>query len=232
MNDSKSRDTTAMVRFVRRRFRELANPADAGPMQAYMKTEMPFYGIKKPARVVVYRELRDRFVIDSAKQYAHAIEAFWSLPHREERYTALHIAMQHEQFIAMARLPLYKRLIVEGAWWDLVDDVAIRLTGRLWSDHRARVSGIMDRWIDDGNMWLRRAAIIGQVKHRERTDEDRLFSYCARRAEEREFFIRKAIGWALREHARIQPGAVRRFVKRHRGRLSPLSLREAMKHIA
>ena len=80
-------------------------------------------------------------------------------------------------------------------------------------------------------MWLRRAAIIGQIKHKAETDEDRLFDYCLRRAGEKEFFIRKAIGWALRSHASTNPKAVKSFLSKHRDRLSPLSVREGGKHL-
>jgi 3-methyladenine DNA glycosylase AlkD len=127
-------------------------------------------------------------------------------------------------------------MIVEGAWWDFVDDLAIRLTGVVWLNNRATITPIMDKWIElpgagDKNMWLRRAAIIGQIKHKERTDEDRLFEYCLRRSHEKEFFIRKAIGWALREHAYTNPRGVKSFLLKHHAKLSPLSFREAGKHL-
>jgi 3-methyladenine DNA glycosylase AlkD len=90
---------------------------------------------------------------------------------------------------------------------------------------------VVDTWIDSDDMWLRRTAIICQVGAKERTDADRLFRFCARRASEQEFFIRKAIGWALRQHARVDPESVARFVIEHRDELSGLSFREATKHI-
>jgi 3-methyladenine DNA glycosylase AlkD len=128
-------------------------------------------------------------------------------------------------------LALYRRLIVEGAWWDLVDEVATHLIRQLVLDHPSATWPEIDRWIDDETMWLRRAAIICQVGAKDRTDAPRLFEFCRRRSHEREFFIRKAIGWALREYAKTSPEAVAAFVTRHEEELSPLSRREALKHI-
>ena len=96
---------------------------------------------------------------------------------------------------------------------------------------RKEVRPILDDWIEHRDLWLRRTAIIAQIKHKEQTDEPRLFDYCRRRAFEKEFFIRKAIGWALREHAKTRPRAVARFLKSHRDELSGLSYREAAKHL-
>ena len=220
-----------MVKFVRTQLRALADPAKAKPMAAYMKTDMPFYGVQKPDRVPIQRELFTRFPLKTRAQYAAAIEALWSQPHREEKYCAIHLATQYPQFITMASLPLYRRLIVEGAWWDFVDDIAIRLVGPLVLDHREAAGPKMDRWIDDSNMWIRRSALICHISHKSRTDERQLFGHCLRRAHEKEFFIRKAIGWTLREYAKTAPKSVRRFVRAHRAELSPLSIREAAKHL-
>jgi 3-methyladenine DNA glycosylase AlkD len=223
-----------IVQFVQRRFRTSADPHKAKPMAAYMKTDMPFYGILKPDRVRVLRELKKQFPLETRSQYQSAVLALWNLPHREEKYAATWIAHSWPPFIVPASMPLYRRLIVEGAWWDFVDDVAIRMTGIVWLNHREALSRVMDKWIDapgDRNMWLRRAAIIGQIKHKDQTDEDRLFDYCRRRAHEKEFFIRKGIGWALRQHAYTNPGTVRAFLHKHQASLSPLSLREAGKHL-
>lgn len=200
-------------------------------MAAYMKTDMPFYGIQKPGRMLVLRELKSRFPIEIRSQYQSAVLALWEQPHREEKYAAIHLAQAWPRFIVPASLPLYRRLIVEGAWWDFVDDLAIRLAGIVWLNHRETASVVMDSWIDHDCMWLRRAAIIGQIKHKKQTDEDRLFDYCLRRAHEKELFIRKGIGWALREHAYTNPRKVKAFLRKHRDKLSPLSMREAGKHL-
>ena len=157
--------------------------------------------------------------------------ALWRLPHREEKYLALGVARHFHEFVVPEELPLYRGLIVEGAWWDLVDEVATHLICDLVVGHPEAVWPTVDTWIDDDDMWLRRTAIICQVGAKEDTDAARLFRFCEARAFETEFFIRKAIGWALRQHARVDPDAVARFVIEHRDQLSGLSYREATKHI-
>ncbi len=155
----------------------------------------------------------------------------WSQPHREEKYLAIGLARAHRDYQTIGSMPLYRRLVVEGAWWDLVDDVAVQLVGAVWLRDRARTTPIMRRWIDDDDRWLRRSAILGQIKHKTDTDEDLLFEFCLARAHEEDFFIRKAIGWALREYAKTAPVAVRAFVDAHRKAWSGLTYREATKHL-
>jgi len=200
-------------------------------MAAYMKTEMPFYGVKRPARTPVFKAMVERFPIESAVAYERAVLALWSQPHREEKYMAIRLARHYRRFIELPRLPLYRRLIVEGAWWDFVDEVAAHLVGELLLRHRGEVGPVMDLWVGDDDMWVRRSAILSQLRHGEETDEERLFAYCLRCAEERAFFIRKAIGWSLRQYARVAPDAVLRFVRENDDVLSGLSKREALKHL-
>jgi 3-methyladenine DNA glycosylase AlkD len=200
-------------------------------MAAYMRTDMPFYGVQKAGRVPILRHLLHEFPPADRAGYEALVLDLWGLSHREEKYLALGVARGFGDFITPASLPLYRRLIVEGAWWDLVDEVATHLIGDLVLGHPSQIWPVIDTWIESEDIWLRRTALICQVGAKERTDADRLFRYCAARAFEKEFFIRKAIGWALRQHARVDPESVARFVTEHRDRLSGLSYREATKHI-
>jgi 3-methyladenine DNA glycosylase AlkD len=220
-----------LARFVRDELRKRADPAKAVQMAAYMKTDMPFYGVQKPDREPVLRAMHVHFVPHSFAEYESGIAALWQLPHREEKYAAIEFAMRHRRHIIPEALPLYERLIREGAWWDLVDPVAASLAGCLLLQHRARVEAALDAWIEDDDMWVRRAALLAHLKHKGQTDERRLFAQCLSLAGEKEFFIRKAIGWALREYAKTAPEAVDAFLHAHRDTLSPLSLREASKHL-
>ena len=219
------------VAFVQAELAAAANPEKAGPMAAYMKTDDPFYGVQKQARTAIFKEMGRRFPIDDGEEYEEAVQELWALPHREEKYLALAVATGFRRFITFERIDLYRRLIVEGAWWDFVDEIAGRAVGIVWLDDRSRTTPLMRSWIDDPDMWLRRTAIIGQLKHKDETDRDLLFDFCLRRADETEFFIRKAIGWALREYAKTAPDAVRRFTDAYRDHLSGLSYREATKHL-
>jgi len=200
-------------------------------MQAYMKTEMPFYGIHKPFRVPVYREIKSRFPIRTLKQYREATLTLWNLPHREEKYAAIHLAGAWPEFITASNVPTYRRLIVNGAWWDLVDGIAIDLVGGAYQKNRNTLNPKIDQWIDHQNLWLRRTAIICQIKHKNETDETRLFDFCLRRAHEKQFFMRKAIGWALRAHSYTNPKAVQKFLRTHEEKLAGLSIREGAKQL-
>ena len=218
-------------RFVSAELTAAANPEKAVGMQGYMKTEMPFYGVQKPGRTEILQRLVKSFSPADRQQYEDLVLGLWDLPHREEKYLAIAFARQFADFVTTESLPLYRRLIVEGAWWDFVDEVAVKLIGRLVLDDPAGAWPVVETWIDDEVMWLRRAAIICQIGAKENTDLERLLRFCSERASEKEFFIRKAIGWALREHAKTDPEAVAAFATGNRDRLSTLSYREATKHI-
>jgi 3-methyladenine DNA glycosylase AlkD len=217
--------------FVQQALSRRADPDKATGMQAYMKTNMPFYGVQKAARVEILSELMDRFPVPDRESYEAMVLGLWDLPNREEKYLALGVARHLREHVTPLSLPLYRNLIVEGAWWDFVDEIATKLIRRLVVEHPAQTWPMVDLWIDDEDMWLRRSAILCQIGAKQDTDTARLFGFCERRAFEKEFFIRKAIGWALREHAKTDPEAVAAFVLANRERLSTLSYREATKHI-
>jgi len=224
-------DTNDFVDLAAARLKEAADPAKAAPMAAYMKTDAPFYGVQKAGRLSVERELVKQFPPESRADYRQAVVALWSQPHREERYLAIDYACAFPRYITVSSIPLYRRMIVEGAWWDFVDAIAIHLVGEVLLNQRDATTPKVAGWIDDPNLWLRRSSIIAQVGHKEATDTDLLFDACRRRMPETEFFIRKAIGWALRDYARTNPTAVRTFAVAHRSEMSGLSFREATKHL-
>ena len=219
------------VAFAQSQLAERANPEKADGMQAYMKTEMPFYGVQKPGRVEIVRELKKRFAPGDRDEYEMLVVALWELPHREEKYLAQAVATSYRQFITPESIRLYKRFIVEGAWWDFVDETATHMIRELILEYPEETWAIVDPWVDDEDMWLRRTAIICQIGAKERTDTGRLFAFCEKRMHETEFFIRKAIGWALREYAKTDARAVAEFAVKNRESLSSLSFREATKHI-
>lgn len=227
LSQSASFDPTALTEFVSSSLAELAEPSDAGTMARYMKTEMPFYGVKTKPRRAIYREAVKHFPVADRQEYEVAVLALWSLPHREEKYGAIEYAWGHEQHIIPESLPLYERLIVEGAWWDLVDGVAPYLVGPMLVQWPDRVRPVLDCWAAHDDVWLRRSAIIAQLRLKERTDTPLLLRYCKLRLADQEFWVRKGIGWALRTHAKIEPEAIRDFVVENKARLSKLSYQEA-----
>jgi 3-methyladenine DNA glycosylase AlkD len=221
-----------LARHVTAELKRLANPAKAPAMAAYMKTTQPFFGVPTPARIAMLKAMGDRFAPRDQKSYARSVLALWKLRHREERYCAITFARRYEAFITPASIPLYERMIREGAWWDFVDEIAANLVGAVYGNFRAQTRPIIERWIDDDDMWIRRTAILSHLRHKHQTDAAQLFEFCLKRANESEFFIRKAIGWALREYSKTDPRAVRAFLAKNRKRLSNLSYAEASKHLA
>jgi 3-methyladenine DNA glycosylase AlkD len=161
-------------------------------------------------------------------QLARIARSCWGRSEREWQYFACgylrrHIGVASANFLTTARA-----LIVTKQWWDTVDALATRTVGPLVQAYPS-LRTEMDRWTESDDFWLARAAILHQLLYRQETDRDRLFAYCLRRAPDTEFFIRKAIGWALREFSKTDERAVRSFVGKHRDDLSALSLREAFK---
>jgi 3-methyladenine DNA glycosylase AlkD len=224
-------DTAALTRFVTAELKKVAVAENIEPMQAYLKTDMPFFGVKRPDLRKVRSAAWKKFKPADRDEYEAAVRALWALPRREEKYVALEFAGRATKLIGAASMPLYEQLIREGAWWDLVDQVATQCVSVAYLKERDAIRPTIQRWIDDDDIWIRRAALLAQLKHKDETDEDELFDFCRRRAHEKEFWIRKAIGWVLRQHARTNPDAVRAFLDEMGDRLSGLSRREAAKHL-
>jgi 3-methyladenine DNA glycosylase AlkD len=221
-----------LARYVTAQLKRLADPSKAPAMAAYMKTARAFNGVPTPMRTAILEQMGDRFTPRDQKAYARNVIALWELPHREEQYCAIWFARRYEEFITPASMPLYERMIREGAWWDFVDEIAANLVGTVYENFRAPTRPVIERWIDDDDMWIRRTAILAHLKHKQDTDAAQLFKHCLKRAHEPEFFIRKAIGWALREYSKTDPRAVRAFLKKNSKQLSNLSYAEGSRHLA
>jgi 3-methyladenine DNA glycosylase AlkD len=222
-------DLEAAARLVTTELSARGRAEDVASMQKYMKTEMPFHGVMSRGQGEVFRLLRKDHSPSSMDEYRALVLELWELPRREEKHMAISVAEGFRRFISPECLPLYARLVREGAWWDFVDRVAIHCVGVALRSSRRVVGGTMKGWIEDECMWMRRSAILCQVGHRQDTDEEMLFDFCLRRCGEKEFFIRKAIGWALREYSYTSPDGVARFLVENRVSLSGLSFREGAK---
>lgn len=182
---------------LREEYLKYANPELAGAMQAYMRGQFPFLGIKTPER--------------------------------EFQYTALSLLDKFSRKAEASHITLLEELITTHSWWDTVDMLAGKLVGRLFARFPALIPDYTERWMSSGNIWLIRTAILFQLNYKQRTDADRLFDMIRRNVDSREFFINKAIGWALRQYAKTDEQAVIRFVEATP--LNPLSVREALKHV-
>ena len=229
-----SPEAAALVESLRLGLAAAADPVAAPGMRAYLKSTLPYRGVRAPAcRKIFTTELQAHPLPDRAA-WLSVIDTLWDqAAYREERYAALAVA-RHRRYSAHRTpdvLPLYRHLVVTGAWWDVVDDVATHLVGPLLLDHPAEVGPVVRAWATDEDRWLRRTAVICQVGAKERTDVGLLAHAVDANLDDRDFFLRKAIGWALRQHARTDREWVRSAVAERAGRLSPLSRREALKHL-
>ncbi len=222
-----------LVRELRGRLAAAADPTRAPAMQAYMKSELPYYGVPAPACRVIFREVLAAHPLTDRAAWRATVHALWDdASHREERYGALAL-VRHRTYAAHrdhTALPLYRHLVVTGAWWDLVDDVATHLVGPLLLACPAQVRPALVGWATDDDRWLRRTSVICQLGAKEATDLGLLTLAVEANLDDRDFFLRKAIGWALRQYARTDPSWVQAFVAAHDDRISALSRREALKH--
>lgn len=221
-----------LVSAFRNEFAVHRDPKRAAETRTYLKTDMPMFGIPRPAHKDIARTLLKQHVPASREEWEAAVLGAWKGPERELKYAAIAILRGYRgRWLTMEAVPLLERLVREGAWWDLVDEIATHPVGDVLSAHRAEMRPVLERWIADDHLWLRRTAILAQVRHKEKTDVPMLLDFCRRQAGDPTFWIRKAIGWALREHAHTDPAVVRAFLVEMGDRLSPLSRTEAGKHL-
>lgn len=211
-------------------FAAAADPEAADSMSAYMRRQFPFYGISAPARRGLQRRAAAGLAAPSAADLDTIARCRWARDRRECQYAACDHLRRHVKVLDAGFLATVEHLISKKSWWDTVDALASGVVGPIVAaDPGAR--GVLDRWLDSEDMWLARAAILHQLGRRDATDADWLFAACLRWAGSPEFFLRKAIGWALRDYAKAEPDRVAAFVDAHRCDLSPLSVREATKHL-
>jgi 3-methyladenine DNA glycosylase AlkD len=212
-----------------------ADPERAAGQQRYMKSSMPYAGLTAPQLTATLRPLlRDPgLAMESREQWLATVEELWhTATYREQWYAAIALARHgtYRPWVDGDAMPLWESLIRAGAWWDVVDEIATHLVRDILLAAPA-VEGLRMRdWSGSDSLWVRRASIICQVGARERVDQHLLADTIEPNIDDRDFFIRKAIGWALRDHARHDPDWVRAFVADHPD-LSSLSRREALKHL-
>jgi 3-methyladenine DNA glycosylase AlkD len=225
---------TDLVAAIRTELARAADPAKAPGMQAYMKSAMTYRGVPSPQLRLICRAVFAAHSLASFEEWRDTALTLWRDAHyREERYAAIALTgdRHYQPYQRLDALPLYEEMIVSGAWWDYVDELATHRIGPLLALYQEPMRATMLAWSSDANLWKRRTAIICQLGFKTTTDEDLLYACIAPNLGDRDFFIRKAIGWALREYAKTRPDAVRRYVREHEDTLSPLSCREATKHL-
>jgi 3-methyladenine DNA glycosylase AlkD len=222
------------IREVRRALAQRADPDKAAPMQAYMKSAMPFLGVQSTEMRAACREAFGARPLVDLETWRDTVLRLWrGARYREERYAAIELTgyRRYDDYQRTRVLPMYAELVTTGAWWDLVDPIATQRLWKLLERHPATMARRMRTWSAGRDIWKRRCSILCQLKLKTRTDTDLLTDCIRPSMAEPEFFLRKAIGWALREYAKTDPAWVIRFVRERRNELSALSKREALRNL-
>ncbi|MGX9899752.1 DNA alkylation repair protein [Arthrobacter sp. SA17] len=210
---------------------ERCDPVRAAGAQAYMKSSIPSLGVSVPEVRRLTTAAAAAHPFESLEQLRDTVLELWrTAAFREEHYAAIDLTGLKLAARESLMLPVYEEIIRTGASWDFVDGVSERIGALLQAD-RPAMTALLRNWSRDADFWIRRASITAQLKAKAHTDTGLLREVIEANLADREFFIRKAIGWALREYAKTDPEWVRAFVAEHSQDLSPLSRREALKNL-
>jgi 3-methyladenine DNA glycosylase AlkD len=210
-------------------FEQNADPTQAGPMKKYMRDQFEYLGIKSPQFKLLMKEFIAKNGLPSISDLDVILRELWSLPQREFQYAATSFLGKLEKVLPPNFIKTIEYMLLTKSWWDTVDTIS----GGALSVHFRRFPEVREkylaRWRASDNFWLRRATILFQLNYKKETNFGLLCEIICENLDSKEFFINKAIGWSLRQYARIDPKAVKKFVKAMP--LHPLSRREALKHL-
>lgn len=205
-----------------------ANPAQAGPMKKYMRDQFEYLGIKSPQLKTLFRQVVKENGLPSFEELDQVVRELWDLPQREYQYLAISLMERLEKKLPSSAIKTLEYMIVHKSWWDTVDNIS-HIVGVHFKHYPELREKYLAKWRASKDSWLRRTTILFQLDYKEETDFDLLSDIIQENLGSDEFFINKAIGWSLRQYARIDPKAVKKFVKATP--MHPLSQREAMKHL-
>lgn len=199
-------------------------------MSAYMKNRFQFFGIRSPERKKLFADYLKKFPPPNDSEIIFEfVRQCWEMEERELHYCALELLIKNHRLWGPDDLPFFEYLITRQSWWDTVDSIAPNVLGKWFLKYPENIPQSIDSWLLSDNIWLQRCCLLFQLKYKAKTDTDLLEKVIVELKDSREFFIRKAIGWALRQYAKIDPHFVLEFTRRHK--LSTLSQREALKHL-
>ncbi|GAA4271431.1 DNA alkylation repair protein [Aquimarina gracilis] len=214
-----------------KQFERKANAEEARAMEAYMKDLFSFYGIKAPMRKALLKEVINEFKEELRPENVIKIaNALYQNLHRELHYCAIELVDRFlKKKYRKEDIKFIEKLITTNSWWDSVDIIAKHILGNYLLQYPDQISTVITSFSSSKNMWLNRSAILFQLGYKENTDSKLLFKLCDQHKSSDEFFIQKAIGWALREYSKVHPEAIKEFVSKTD--LKPLSRKEALKRI-
>ena len=211
------------------KFRDSADPERAFQMKKYMKDRYPFFGIQANPRRAICSEFLKEYGLPEKEILFDVVRQLWEKEEREFQHFGAELANRFKKNIEENDLEMFRWMLVHKSWWDTVDFIAANLVGNYFRVFEKQAETVMKEWLESGNMWLQRTTLIFQLKYKKATDVNLLSLQINSLKHSKEFFIRKAIGWSLREYSKTDPAWVSDFVSKTQ--LSPLSTREAMKRI-
>lgn len=208
-------------------FQKNANAKDASQMKKYMKDKFDFFGIKSPLRKEIYREYKLKYGLIPKDQIEEIVIWCWQQPQREYQYFAMEFLGRVAKKADESTIDIYVYMITHKSWWDTVDYIASNLVGSYLKKFPDRIVALTDHWMASEDMWLQRTCLLFQLKYKSAMNTELLHSFILQLVESKEFFIRKAIGWILREYSKTNPEFVIDYVENNS--LAGLSHREALK---
>ena len=211
-------------------FEKASDPSYAGRMENYMRNQFAFYGIPSPERKVLSSAIIAQNKAKIKTNWREVVELCWREPKRELQYFAQELAAKHVKSFEKEDIALIEMMITQKSWWDTVDFVASNLAGAYYRKFPEEIAPTVRRWMNSGNLWLCRTCLLFQLKYGLNTDTGLLFACIGELGSSRDFFIRKAIGWSLRQLSKTNPDLVIEFVNKHK--LPELSRKEALKIIS
>ncbi len=203
------------------------NEQDAIYMKKYMKGRYDYFGIKAPLRKDLERKFRQLHGGVPSDNLQEMLYWCWQAPERELQYFAMERLGRSAKNVAVSQIELYEHMLIEKSWWDTVDYIAVNLVGTYFTQYPDQIPRITNTWMASENIWLQRSCLLFQLKYKSRTDLKLLDAFIQELKTSKEFFIRKAIGWVLREYSKTDADYVTSYVSRNE--LSGLSEREALK---
>jgi len=217
------------VRGIRNLLQQQENLNKAIPMKSYMRDQFDFYGIQAPERNRIFSLYFNDYVLPAPDELPEIEKQLWELPQRDFQYFGVALAIKYKRTWNVDIIQLFEYMAIHKSWWDSVDLISNKLIGPWLLKHPEAIVPITSRWNQSGNIWLSRISLIFQLMYRNQTNTELLEKYILNLSDREEFFIRKAIGWSLRQYSKYNPEWVATFVRNNK--LKPLSVREALKII-
>lgn len=211
-------------------FEKNANPSQARPMKKYMRDQFEYLGIKSPQFKILFKQHITEHSLPAVGELDEIVRDLWALPQREFQYAVVGLVERLDGQLPAKSIQTLEYMITHKSWWDTVDSIAGGTVGVHFKRFPEVREKYLAKWRASENFWLRRTTILFQLSYKQETDFDLLCEIIRENLGSKEFFINKAIGWALRQYARIDPKAVKKFVTATK-ELNPLSRREALKHL-